>query len=172
MTAAAATITVTFSNPAAATAANAHLSAEVDSRPAGLNAGKSNFIPGTSAYVLIYKTANVSLLPAETSAGSFSYGGTESILQTEQIQFANVTTATLKVPADGELVSYKWIGRDLGIPVIGADAQTIIIPNAGMGLLQIIYNSTAVIGALAAPESVSGEVDFSVLVLIKGEVIP
>jgi len=166
----AASITVKFSNPAAATAANAHLSAEVDSRPAGLNAGKNTFIPGTSAYVLIYKTVNVSLLPAELSAGSFSYGGTVSIQQTEEIQFANVATATLKVPIEGDVVSYKWIGRDLGVPAIGIDAQTIIVPAAGVGVLQIIYNSTPVIGVLAAPESVSGEVDLSIVVLIKGEV--
>jgi hypothetical protein len=167
---ASATIKVQFTNPAAAAAANAHLSAEVDSRPAGLNAGKSTFIPGATAYVLIYKSANVTVLPAESSAGSFSYGGTASIQYTEELQFADVANATLQVPIDGAMVSYKWIGRDLGAPVVAGDGKTVTVPISGVGVLKVVYNATAIIGALASPASVSDEVDFSILVLIKGEV--
>jgi hypothetical protein len=163
------TIKVQFTNPEAAAAANAHLSAEVDSRPAGLNAGKSTFIPGATAYLLIYKSANVSLLPPQSSAGSFSYGGTASVQHTDELQFADAATASLNVPADG-IVSYKWIGRDLGAPVIGMDGKTVTVPTSGVGVLSITYNATALIGALASPASVSGEVDFSILVLIQGEV--
>jgi hypothetical protein len=39
-----------------------------------------------------------------------------------------------------------------------------------VGILSVSYNATAIIGSLASPASVSGEVDFSVVVLIKGEV--
>ncbi|MCK9622772.1 MAG: hypothetical protein M0R47_19830 [Methylobacter sp.] len=164
-----ATITVKFTNPDAAAAANAHLSAEVDSRAAGLNSGRSSFIPGSIAYVLVYKSANVALVPAQTSAGSFSYGGTVSVQHTDELSFADVAAATLNVPADS-IVSYKWLGRDLGAPVVGVDGKTVSVPTMGVGVLSITYNATATIGALASPMSVNGEVDFSILVLIKGEV--
>ena len=164
-----ATVVVQFTNPQAAAAANAHLSAEVDTRPAGLNAGKSTFIPGATAYLLVYKSANVSLVGADSSAGSLSQAGTVAVQHADELQFADVTTATLTVPADA-LVSYKWIGRDLGAPVIGIDRKTITVPTQGVGVLSITYTATAVIGALASPMSVNGEVDFSILVLIKGEV--
>lgn len=166
-----ATITVKFTNAAAAAAVNAHLSAEVDSRPAGLNAGKSTFIPGTSAYVLIYKSPNVSLVSSESSAGSFSYGGTASVQQAEELQFLDVASATLKVPIAGDILSYQWVGRDLGAPSVGSDGKTVTVPTAGLGILKIVYDSVATIGVLASPESVNGAVDFSVLVLIKGEVV-
>lgn len=164
------TIKVQFTNPVAAAAANAHLSAEVDSRPTGLNAGKRTFIPGSTVYLLVYKSANVSLNAAESSAGSVSYGGTISVQHTDELQFSGDATASLSVPADGAIVSYKWIGRDLGAPVVGVDGKTVTVPTSGVGVLLITYNATAIIGSLASPMSVSGEVDFSILVLIKGEV--
>ena len=163
------TVVVQFTNPAAAAAANAHLSAEIDSRPEGLNSGKSTFIPGTSAYLLIYKSANVQLLQAQSSAGSFSYSGTVLVQRTDELQFADVATASLAAPMDGAIVSYKWIGRDLGVPTVGVDGKTVTVPTSGVGVLSITYNSTATIGALASPATVSGEIDFSILVLIKGE---
>lgn len=165
------TVVVQFTNPAAATATNAHLSAELDARPAGLNAGKTTFIPGATAYVLIYKSANVTLLPAQSSAGSFSYSGTVLVQHTDELQFADAATASLNVPMDGAIVSYKWIGRDLGAPTVGVDGKTVSVPTSGVGVLSITYNATATIGALASPATVSGEIDFSILVLIKGEVV-
>ena len=167
---ASATITVQFTNPAAAAAANAHLSAEIDSRPTGLNVGKSTFIPGATAYVLVYKSANVSLLPLQSSAGSFSYTGTVEIQHTDVLQFAGVATASLSVPVNGAIVSYKWIGRDLGVPVVAVDGKTVTVPQSGVGMLSVTYNATATIAALVSPATVSGEVDFSILALIKGEV--
>ena len=102
------TLKVSFTNPDMAAANNAHLSAEIDARPTGLNAGKSSFTPGSTAYVLIYKSANVALAPAQASAGSFSYGGTVLVLRTEELQFADALSATLSVPKHGALVSYRW----------------------------------------------------------------
>jgi hypothetical protein len=164
-----ASLVIKFTNPEAAAASNAHLSAEVDARPTGLNAGKNTFIPGSTAHVLIYKTANVTLLPAESSAGSFNYGGTASVQLTDELQFSGTDTATLRAPL-ASLVSYKWIGRDLGTPTLAADGMTVTVPSAGVGILSVTYHATAIIGSLVSPTSVSGEIDFSVIVLIKGEV--
>lgn len=162
------TIKVQFTDPAAAAASNAHLSAEIDARPDGLNGGKTTFEPGSTAYVLIYKSANVALLTPEASAGSFGYSGTASVSITYELQFANTRTATLNVPADS-VTSYKWLGRDLGLPVLGSDKQTITVPSAGVGVLSMTYNATATIGALSSPTSLDGESSFSILVLIQGE---
>ena len=164
------TLKVSFTNPDMAAANNAHLSAEIDARPTGLNAGKSSFTPGSTAYVLIYKSANVALAPAQASAGSFSYGGTVLVLRTEELQFADALSATLSVPKHGALVSYRWIGRNLGVPVVAADGVTVAVPAAGVGVLSVTYNALAIVGALASPAKVSGAVDFSILVLIQGTV--
>lgn len=165
-----ATITVSFTNPELS--ANAHLSAEVDSRPSGLNLGKNTFIPGTTAYLLVYKSANVTLVSAASSAGTLSFDGSvTTVLYTDELQFADVSAASLSVPIQGDIVSYKWIGRDLGTPVVSGDGKLVTVPMAGVGILSITYNAVAMIGALVAPSTVNGEVDFNILVLIKGEVV-
>ncbi len=60
-----ATIRVQFGNPDGSggpggSGASGHLSAEVDTRAAGLNGGRSSFSPGETVYILIYKSDNVS----------------------------------------------------------------------------------------------------------------
>ena len=109
-------IVVSFGNQsAAATAANAHLSAQIDSRPTGLNGGNTSFNPGDTCWILIFMSDNVALdgdpvLSAGTLGGGQLVTG---ISITEQLTFANVNTASLSVPSTG-ITSSKWLGRSLG----------------------------------------------------------
>ena len=64
-----ATIRVQFGNPDGSEAAG-HLSAEIDTRPGGLNGGRTSFNPGETAYILVYKSDNVSITDTICSAGS------------------------------------------------------------------------------------------------------
>jgi hypothetical protein len=50
-----ATIRVQFGNPDGSNGSDAsgHLSAEVDTRPSGLNGGRSSFSPGETVYILV-----------------------------------------------------------------------------------------------------------------------
>lgn len=47
------------------------LTAEIDSRPYGLNGGRSQYFPGDTCYVLIYKSANVKILGSFVTGGEF-----------------------------------------------------------------------------------------------------
>ena len=55
-----ATLRATFGNPDGSDAAG-HLSAEIDTRPTGLNGGRNAFNPGETVYILVYKTDNVTI---------------------------------------------------------------------------------------------------------------
>jgi hypothetical protein len=48
-----------------------HLSAEIDSRPYGLNGGRTQYFEGDTAYVLVYKSANVEILGTRVTGGNF-----------------------------------------------------------------------------------------------------
>ena len=51
-----------------------HLSAEIDSRPYGLNGGRTQYFPGDTCYVLVYKSANVTIKSTHvTGAGGVSF---------------------------------------------------------------------------------------------------
>lgn len=165
-----ATIKVQFGNPAAAAAVNAHLSATIDSRPAGLNVGKTTFLPGETAYILIYKSSNVVITATDTSAGSLSLGGAILVEQSEEVQFADATSGSLNVAAMGGITSYTWMGRDLGSPVLSSDATTITVPTKGVGILKVNYFAEAIVCSLVSPLTVNGFTDFSILALITGEV--
>lgn len=165
-----ATIAVKFTNPGELEGANAVLSAEVDSRTNGLNAGKSSFIPGEVVRILVYKSDNVNLISAESTAGSVTAEGTALVEKTEELQFVHTDSAELSVPAERILTS-TWYGQSLGDLVLAPDKKTVRVPQKGLGLLSITYEARATIGALVSPTSVNGAVDFSILVLITGEIV-
>ena len=87
-----ATIRVQFGNPDGS-GSDGHLSAEVDTRPDGLNGGRSSFSPGETAYILVYKSDNVSITDTICSAGSLSSQGTAVVSVTEEIMFEDAEVA-------------------------------------------------------------------------------
>lgn len=88
-----ATIRVQFGNPDGS-AAEGQLSAEIDTRPGGLNGGRSSFSPGETAYILVYKSDNVSITDTICSAGSLSAQGSAVVTVTEELMFEDSDTAT------------------------------------------------------------------------------
>ena len=147
--------------------AGGHLSAEIDDRPEGLNAGKTAFVPGDTAHFLVYKSANVTYSAPVPSAGSVTPGGTLTVEKEDDIAFADTDTASLPIPATG-IVSVLWMGNQLGALAL-QDPQTVKASSKGVAVARVRYTATANAHALHSPASVAGLTDYSILVFILGE---
>lgn len=144
------------------------LSAELDRRENGLNGGVTSFEPGDIAYFLIYKSDNVTLQTPVASAGTCALqDGTILVEQTQDAVFANTNTAQLSVPVE-ELVSYTWLGTSLGELTVSGNTAT--AANQGVGVARIVYNGKAKVGYIQSPSSIDGITDFSIVVVIIGNV--
>ncbi len=163
-----ATIRVQFGSPDGQGTSEGHLSAEVDARPQGLNAGKTSFSPGETVYILVYKSDNVSITETICSAGSLSAQGTATVTVTDELMFEETDAASLSVPARAGIGSSVWYGRSLGSLTLQADKVTVKSAVKGVGVAKVTYEAQAQVYALASPASLNGETDFSILALIKG----
>ena len=162
-----ATIRVQFGTPDGAEA-EGHLSAEVDTRPNGLNGGRNAFNPGETAYILVFASDNVAITDTICSAGSLTSKGTALVSVTEELMFEDTDTATLGKPARGAISSPVWYGRSLGGLSLLPDKITVKTASKGVAVAKVTYDALANIYALASPSTLNGETDFSILALIKG----
>jgi len=164
------TIKIQFGNSKdGSTSSNEHLSAEVDSRPTGLNAGKTTFAPGDDAYILVYKSDNVTITGTDCSAGSITAAGSATVELTEELTFEDDVTASLNVPAaTAGLNSTTWYGRSLGSISVGADKITCTAGTKGVAVASVTYTATASAYKLSTPATLNGSTDYSILVLIQG----
>ncbi len=162
-----ATLRVQFGNPDGSEASG-HLSAEVDSRPGGLNGGKTAFQPGETVYILVYKSDNVGITDTTCSAGSLSAQGTATITVSEELMFEDSDTASLAKPARSSLSQSVWYGRSLGNLALQSDKVTVKASTKGVGVAKVTYDALALVYALSSPATLNGEADFSILALIKG----
>ena len=163
-----ATIRVQFGNPDG-TGTAGHMSAEVDTRPEGLNHGKSAFSPGETVYLLVYPSENVSITDTLCSAGSLTAHGTTVVSVTEELMFEETDTASLSKPARSGLSQSIWYGRSLGPLSVSPDKITLKASSKGVGVVKVTYDTLAQIYALSSPAMLNGESDFSILALIKGK---
>lgn len=166
-----ATIRVQFGNPDAASAANAHLSAEIDSREDGLNGGKTSFAPGEPVYILVYKTDNVNITQAACSAGSLTAINTVTVEVEEDVMFDDADTGSLGRPATHGIASTVWIGRSLGGLSVQADMTTVKAGQKGIAVARVQYTTRALVYKLSSPTTINGLTDFSILAVIQGEVM-
>lgn len=162
-----ATIRVQFGNPDGSVA-EGQLSAEIDTRPGGLNGGRSSFSPGETAYILVYKSDNVSITDTICSAGSLSAQGSAVVTVTEELMFEDSDTATLGKPVRSTITQSVWYGRSLGGLTLQSDKVTVKASTKGVGVAKVTYDALAMAYALSSPAALNGETDFSILALIKG----
>lgn len=164
-----ANITVSFGDQDAGGGANGHLSAEIDSRPDGLNNGVTSFAPGDTAHFLVFKSANVTYDAPVASAGSISGGASGISVEKEQdLQFADSDTASLSVPATG-IVSTTWMGTSLGSLSL-QDPTTVKASAKGVAVARVKYTCAADAFGLTSPATLGGLTDFSILVFILGHI--
>lgn len=171
-----ATLRVQFGNPDGS-GTNGHLSAEIDTRPDGLNGGRITFSPGEIVHILVYKTPNVSITEALCSAGSLTVGinaagwppgQTVTVHISEDLMFEDSNTATLGKPANPGTLQATWMGRHLGSLTLQPDGQTVKAESKGVAVARVSYDAQALVYALASPASINGGTDFSILALIRG----
>lgn len=162
-----ATIRVQFGNPDGS-AAVGQLSAEIDTRPDGLNGGRSSFSPGETVYILVYKSDNVSITDTICSAGSLSAQGSAVVAVTEELMFEDSDTAQLSKPVRSTITQSVWYGRSLGSLTLQSDQVTVKATTKGVGVAKVTYDALAMVYALSSPVALNGETDFSILALIKG----
>lgn len=146
--------------------ASAHLSAEMDDREGGPNEGKTRFLPGDTAWFLVFRSAGVEVTTT-ASAGSVIPGDEVSFVREVELTFEDTATARLPVPAQAVL-GCTWYGRSLGQPVLAEDQMTLRLPRSGVAVAKVTYRTKALSFGLKSPAALAGEVDFSILVLVKG----
>jgi hypothetical protein len=161
-----ATIRVNFSDGAGGLGSG-NLSAEIDSRPGGLNGGRTSFQPGDDVWILVQKTPNVVIDSVDTSAGAITAGAAFQYATTEDVNFEGVSTSRVSGVADS-LDSYQWFGRNIGVLTLAADSQTLNATVAGVAVARVTYTGTAYPYKLSSPASINGETTFSIAVVISG----
>lgn len=113
-----ASVTIGFVLPDDALGANGQpvFRAEVDTRDAGLNQGKSQFPPGSAVYILLYK-ANVTGVTVVPSDGACSLYGAEIpiTITNELVTCANTDEFNIQFPPTGP-VTFTWFGANPGAP--------------------------------------------------------
>jgi hypothetical protein len=163
-------IVISFgSDSEAAAAANAHLSAEVDSRPTGLNGGRTNFKPGEVCWFLIYMSDNVQLDGEPiSSAGTITAGATVTgINKTQEIVFNNEDSSSIQVPSTG-ITTTKWLGRSLGALTLIGNKATVKAGSKGVAVAKVTYTCNAKSYSITAPAVLDGETSFSIAILVNG----
>ncbi len=158
------TIKVQFGAETAA--AQQHVSAELDDRPEGLNQGRNSFLPGETAFFLIFRTPNIRIDRIIPSAGSVINAHAGQVRRTEDISFDDAATSSLSVPASS-IQSVTWLGNSLGGLALQGDRTTVKATNSGVAVARVTYATTPDAYGIVSPPHVNGEIDFSITVVIK-----
>ncbi len=151
-----------------ATNSSGKLAAEIDSRPAGYNNGKTSFAPGDQPAFLIFKSADVTIDSVVPSAGAIAdlVGGTITV--EEMIEFADTDTASLSKACDSGITTSKWLGTSLGAVTLVGDSQ-LVAAVKGVGVLKVTYQARFVAKRLVSvPAVLNGETTYEVLIVITG----
>lgn len=166
------TIQVSFGSQSdAASAANAHLSAEIDDRPDGLNGGKTSFKPGDTAWFLVYKSTNVNIASVDSSAGTLSSGqAVTGISKVQDVTFSDSNEGSLQVPATS-ISATKWLGRSLGVPSLQGNMSSVSVPSKGVAVAKITYLCDATAYSITSPATLEGETSFTIAILVLGELV-
>ena len=155
--------------------ASSVLTAEIDSREDGHNAGNTSFTPGQVVYYLISKTSDVTILSQETTAGRLTYVATESFTEKETLHFAKESSATVSNPISGGYTT-KWLGNAPAANVTLTSEIEFSLKDSegslveGLGVLQVEYERTVEVYSLSGlPSSLNGEDQYDVIIYITGE---
>lgn len=161
------TVVVDFQSAAGADASSV-LVGEVDSREEGFNGGRTSFGPGDRPYVLVFKTADVTLTGVLVSTGSIHAEGSGLYEVTEDLIFGASKSASLSKPAPSGLKEVKWLGNNLGGITLANENEASVLSDQP-GVARVKYDSpflTYRISNVTVP--LNGETAFPVVVLLRG----
>lgn len=165
-----ATIVVNFSD-SSASGSGGLLTAELDTRQDGYNAGKSSFAPGDEPVILVRKSDNVVITSVQTSLGACAYFASGVTQEEEFLNFVNSNSANASKPITNNFVS-QWYGANLGGVKIAGNQEVKLLaapPIVGVGVLGITYDSAFLAYRLTGvPSMVNGKGTFNVLIAFNG----
>lgn len=159
------TITIQFGDNAES---QGFLTAEIDSRSDGLNAGRSQFQPEEVVWFLVYAGPNVSYDAPVLSDGVLMRGSDVLVPQDEVISFANTKEGKLGKPAEGA-IKLNWYGTSLGSSKLGSDKMTLVTEKVGVAVASVKYSARAKAWGIKAPKTSGGAASFPVAVFILGK---
>lgn len=87
---------------------------EIDGREDGYNHGKTSFLPGEEAYLLLYVPAGWTCTYQAASAGAVSYVENDTVEIEDFLTFIDDDTAVLQYPVSAGPV-IAWLGNNLGV---------------------------------------------------------
>lgn len=152
----------------------ASLSAEIDSRSDGLNAGKTSFVPGDVVAILVFRSANVSIESVVCSAGSITGGNQTVQLPKEQdISFMGTLRSSVSSQGTPGSLGGQWMGKSLGSVTLEGDGVTAVASGGDpskVGVYRATFQSTAWVYYLTSPATLNGSSDYAINVLVTGKV--
>lgn len=142
------------------------LTAEIDDRPGGFNAGKTSFYPGDKAYFLVFKSPSVTIDVVASSAGIIVpwTPGTYAVTD-EWVNFEDTDEASASRYIDSGF-TYQWFGNNLG-PITIRDGK-MVAASKGIGVAKISYLTNYLSYYLQSPSNINGKTRFNILVMVKG----
>ncbi|MBF0370318.1 MAG: hypothetical protein HQL52_12770 [Magnetococcales bacterium] len=144
-----------------------NLSAEIDGRIDGLNAGRTAFYSGETAHLLVHAGAEVDDISVAASTGTLSANADQSYQVTQDVSFDGSNSASLNQPAVS-IDSVIWLGADLGEISLETDGMTVTAANSGVAIARITCTIQAKSWGLSAPSEVADLDSFPVQVNITG----
>ena len=145
------------------------LRAEIDAREDGFNQGRTSFRPGDSPHYLVYRGAGVTLTRHVATLGSIAGLGKRAREVEEVVTFADVREVTLGYPVRAGL-SVSWMGAVPGTAQLAGDDR-LVLPEPGIGVATVTYQTEFDVFRLSnLPGQVNGKTDYSVLVVLIGDV--
>lgn len=146
------------------------MTAELDSREEGYNAGNTQFVAGDSPAFLVYKSPEITINSIRTTidlvGGSVLYQGSGIENIVEFLKFAEEARANLRRPPFGA-VTLEYASGDVRTPSNRGGIVT--LSASGLSVFKATYATQFLAYKLiGAPSSLLGELDFPVIVYIKG----
>lgn len=127
------------------------------------NGNKGQFASGDTVFFRVYTSPLSMPLDKASSSGIVSIDASATGDITETLTFANSKEATLRYLGNS-LKSFRWFGANLGTPVLKGNVIT--LPEAGIGVLEVVYDATYREANLSGVTIPVGIKDFPVVVVI------
>ncbi len=116
---------------------------ELDSRPDGLNQGISSWVPGDTAYFLVYATPNARVLSVSSSWGEVTRVGPVEVQHEEELVFEHSDSAQLSHPCTS-ITQIAWSGEGVGDLTVAANGTGIKADQNGTVAVRVWYNALPV----------------------------
>ncbi|MBF0421884.1 MAG: hypothetical protein HQL73_02710 [Magnetococcales bacterium] len=142
-----------------------HLSVELDTRPDGLNRGKTSFRVGDTAKMITFLGYGTSINEAIVTSGSIFKDGWTNVWISEDIVFSQTDTASLGKPAIGGMDRVIWMGEDLGGLTVQSDRVTVVSDRSGFSIARVRYLARALAWNITVQEALDGNNEFPVQAL-------